>query len=807
MSAPGDEPSLPQSYSDPAGGWDSGVAPEPPNRAQQQLQRYLAAVWRYKWLVLLLLVLGGVGGVYATRFIDPEYEVQARILLAPDNRANPGAASGGTDNMAQSTLLDLLLAGQVVDPVVTQLGLFVEPEVTADSALFREFATAGNVVPGKYALRIEPNGWQLLRNDAQMVDRGALGGPIGRPVGFAWQPRAEAFAGRKTVEFTVRTPREASVELVKRLSTPTLREGSTILVLRLRGTDPKRTEATLNEWTKNFVAVATSYKRFGVSQRAQVLSGQLEYAREALADAESALQNFKVRTATLPTESKIPSLAGQELTTNPIFSSYFNQQIGADQLRRDREWIERALTSAPDGGVSTEALLSVPSVNTNEAATKLRQDLTAALELETDIRKLEVTYTDEAPQLKRAKDLLAELRRTVIPGAARALLAQLEARGVELAGQLQERESDLRDIPTRTIQLTGLERAVAVADAQYRALLVAAQEAQVAEATTPPDISVLDSAVAPLEPTTKTGPTIILTAVAIALGLGLALAILIDLLDKRFRYAQQATDELGLFILGVIPEIRRKRRAASAEAAQMVEAFRSIRMNMRYAVDPSRPFAVTISSPGPNDGKSLVSSNLALSFADGGARVVLIDGDIRRGSLDETFKCIDKPGLVEYLDGNALLPEVLRGTHHPNLTLIPCGARQRRAPELLTGPRLTQLVAQLQREYDVVIIDSPPLGAGSDAYALGIAAGHMVVVLRAGLTDRKMARAKLATLETLPIRVLGGVLNSVKMSGEYEYYSYYLDYAARDEEEEEPKALPRRGRRVVEEDVLEPTGD
>lgn len=274
------------------------------------------------------------------------------------------------------------------------------------------------------------------------------------------------------------------------------------------------------------------------------------------------------------------------------------------------------------------------------------------------------------------------------------------------------------------------------------------------------------------------------------------------MLDKRFRYPQQATDELGLFILGVIPEISRKRRRSTEEASQMVEAFRSIRMNMRYAVDPSRPFAVTISSPGPNDGKSLVSSNLALSFADGGSRVILVDGDIRRGELQETFKTTGKPGLVDYLDGTALLPEVLRSTTHPNLTLMPCGKRQRRAPELLTGARLTQLVSQLQREYDVVIIDSPPLGAGSDAYTLGIAAGNMVIVLRAGLTDRKMAAAKLSTVDTLPIRVLGSVLNGIKMSGVYQYYSYYLDYDAKDEDQ--VKALPARSPRG---DVVKAAGD
>lgn len=780
-------------------GWDDSSV-EPPNKGLQQMQRFVAAIWRFKWLVLLFVVLGAVGGVFATRFITPEYEVESRVLLSTEDRSRSGQ---NADAFGTGGLLDLLIASKVLDPVVTQLSLFVEPSSVADSLIFRSFGTSGNVVPGEYTIRITGSRFELFLNKAQLVESGTLGGSIGRVVGFDWRPNATDFAGRSSVEFTVRTPRETSRELAMRLRTPALRPGSNVLIMRLTGADPKRTQATLNAWTENFVAVATEFSKFGLSQRAFVLDGQLEYAREQLSDAERALEGFKISIATLPSESRIPSLAGQELTTNPVYASFFNQQVAAEQLRRDREYITRALTAASDGGVSAEALFSIPSVNNSEAATKLRGDLTEALTFESEIRKLELTYTDEDPILRRPKQELARLRGSVIPSAARALLAQLEQRGNDLQVQLDAQRRDLQDIPTRTIELTRLQREMDVADLRYRTLLSQAQEARVTEVTTPTDIIVLDSAIAPLKPNKNTGPVVIAGAIAAALALGLALAILLDLLDKRFRYPQQATDELGLFILGVIPSILRKRRQRTEDAAQMVEAFRSVRMNMRYAVDPSKPFAVTISSPGPNDGKSLVSSNLALSFADGGSRVVLIDGDIRRGTLEETFKCSARPGLVDYLDGAALLPEVLRATHHTNLTLIPCGKRQRRAPELLTGPRLSQLVAQLQREYDVVIIDSPPLGAGSDAYALGIASENMVIVLRSGLTDRKMAAAKLRTLDTLPIRLLGGVLNGIEMKGQYQYYSYYLDYEARDEDPP-VKALPTRPSQGV---AVRATGD
>jgi capsular exopolysaccharide synthesis family protein len=369
----------------------------------------------------------------------------------------------------------------------------------------------------------------------------------------------------------------------------------------------------------------------------------------------------------------------------------------------------------------------------------------------------------------------------------RGIVEQLDQRLATVSQELSAKESDLREVPQRTIELGRLTRKFEVEDERYRSLLLAAQSARLDEMTAPEDYTIYDRAVAPLKPRRNQAPFIVAGGIGAGLALGLLLALAIDLSDKRFRYPEQATSDLGLFILGVVPMVRRGRRARREQEMQMVEVFRSIRMNLRYSFDPSRPIAITVTSPGPTDGKSFVSANIALSFADAGQRVLLVDGDVRRGAQDATFSAAASPGLVEYLEGDALLQESLRPTSHPNLTLLPCGRRSRRAPELLSGPRLTQLMELLRRDFDVVIVDSPPLGAGSDAYALGIATGHLAVVLRAGVTDRKLCAAKLRVVSTLPIRVVGGILNGIQMGGMYKYYDYYLDYAARDEA---PAKLP-----------------
>jgi capsular exopolysaccharide synthesis family protein len=200
-----------------------------------------------------------------------------------------------------------------------------------------------------------------------------------------------------------------------------------------------------------------------------------------------------------------------------------------------------------------------------------------------------------------------------------------------------------------------------------------------------------------------------------------------------------------------------------------------------------------VTSAASGDGKSFVAANLAVSFAEAGFRTLLVDADTRRGTLHRVLNLERKPGLTDYLNGHASLTEIVRDTELDSLQFVASGTRTRNAPELLGSTAMTDFITNLRTgsQTTAVIIDTPPLAAGVDAFTMSTVAGNLLMVVRIGSTDRELAGVKLDILDRLPVRVLGAVLNDAPADSAYGYYSYYLQgYEHESEEESPPRRLP-----------------
>ncbi len=779
-------PLVPASQQDPSalsaytGG---GTGPLPGDRQDplKELARIMASLKRFRWLVLGLSLAGLGGGFLATRFIAPEYEVEASVWIeTPASQSrNPGPIQG-EELLTSSAWVELLRQYIVLDPVVVERRLYLPQAAGPDSALFTSFAIAPRFMAGRYELTVSDDGQTLELVHLQRLARqtAQAGDSLGRELGLLWTPVPSPEQYGRTIEFEVLQPREASRQFSDRIQT-NLQEDR-FLTLRFADRNPEHAAATLNALVQRFVAEAAKQKKERLTLFATELDTQVTQAYSRLQAAEAALESFKVNTATLPRED-VPVAPGLQMTTGTVYGSFFQQRQAAEALRRDREALQEVLERAQGGAVAVDAFNTIPAV---QNAPDLRGVLSQLSIMETQLRDSLARYTEEYRGVRALRDRIDLMRSQTIPLYVNALIEQIRVQERNLGQQIAAAGTEMRQIPSRAIEEARLTREKDQAEQIYRMLETSRMQAKLAEASAIPEVRAFDAAVPPTRPTGNTAPALILAGLAIGLGLGLATAVIADRLDPRFRYPDQVSQGLGLPILGTIPEIKRAKglRSSPEEAAQVIEAFRSIRLNLAHSFEASGPIAVTISSPSPGDGKSLISSNLALSFAEAGYRTILVDGDTRRGELHRTFGADRRPGLVDALLGQAELSGILRATTHPNLMLIPCGSRRSQSPELLGSARMQELMARLKGMYDVVLVDSPPLGAGIDPFVLATSTSNLVLVLRAGETDRQLAEAKLQVLDRLPVRLLGAVLNDVRVGqGAYKYDSYSYGYLAEDE--------------------------
>ncbi len=745
-------------------------------------RRYLSALIRHKWIVVGLTIVGIAAGIVLSTFAKPIYEARAAVQLpAPGRFQNdPGASAPLVDGLGW---VELVRSFRVLDEVVRKWKSYLELQNRADSTLFASFDLSSEYLPDQYVLSTLPDGQLQLSNHAGVqLDVAARGDSLGRKMGFLWVPPS---APSRPVAFRVRSLRDAAVALDVNLQTNLSRDGSA-LRLSLTGTDPVVVAAILNDIVSRFVDVATTLKSDKLTTVTRVLGEQLESARRDLTVAETELQRFKVETITLPNPGAVTSAASGLADTDPARSAFFRLRVDRDVLARDREAIARALASIAD--TSRSLAVALGTIGSVRDSKELSAELLAVTERRARLQQLRVAFAPGHPQVRSLEAEVNALEQQTIPSQARSLMAELDAQIRDLDGRISASSMEMQQIPVRFTEEARRDRNVQVAQMIYTQLQSAYEQARLAELSAAPDLRLLDPAVPPTTASSDQVTNILLGGLIGGILLGIVVAILLDMFDSRIRYPDQVTRDLGLQILGALPMLGKAKDGTPNrdDVSALLEATRAIRMSLLYSHGTAGPFITTVSSPGPGDGKSFTSANIAKAFAASGRRTLLIDADNRRGVLHRAFGVERKPGLMELLQGKATIDQVVHHVADAGVDFLPTGTRLAAAPEMLASSKMQQMLAEFRTRYQAIIIDSPPLGAGVDPLLLASLTGSLVIVLRNGVTDRAFAGARLDALQRLPIRILGAVLNDVRASeGMYRYYSYIPGYRSEDEVESE----------------------
>lgn len=258
---------------------------------------------------------------------------------------------------------------------------------------------------------------------------------------------------------------------------------------------------------------------------------------------------------------------------------------------------------------------------------------------------------------------------------------------------------------------------------------------------------------------------------------GLALACLIDLADKSFRNADQVRAELGTPLLGhipVIPEVKRSNRKKQAASpinetvltlhkprSTIAEAYRAVRTGLNFGVRGEGHKVVQVTSPDPGDGKSTFTANLAVSLAQTGKRVLLVDADFRRPRVAKIFGIESSLGLSGVIQGTADLTDAVVESGVENLSLLACGPRPINPSELLGSQQFRELIDILRDAYDFVLIDTPPVLAVTDPCVVAPRVDGVVLLIRITKDVRPHARRSVESLQELGANILGVVVNGV----------------------------------------------
>lgn len=701
--------------------------------------RVTATLWQRKWSILFIVVLGVALAYYWTTQLPRVYVADCTIQFDTNPQRPLGSA-------VEDTTLPYVSYWASRDYVETQ-NRIIASRVIAER------------VVRKLSLHQNPDFLYVPAENRK-----------------AWKPTTVVGAAQ-VLQGRVRVSQERDTQ---------------IMHIEVSDRDPERAALLANTVADAYIE-KTLEDRLGSSANAiEWLGEQLDSLKGQLERSELSLHQFVEDKATFT----MPLVEQQNLVASDI--QRMNAKLGEVRLTR----IELDAHVAGLRTANRENPLEVvhPDIVNAPAVMPLRQRY---FEIDAERRALAVKYGDEHPQIRALDIQLATARDKLraeidgILGAAESKLTEIRTIESGVRSALDVANKAGLELSLQEITYRRLERERDNAARLYGTILERTAEADLTRAVEISLVRVIDRALAPSFSSFPSYRRNITIGVLLGLLAGVSLALLLSQLDRVLRTVEEA-EALGVTILGILPRIEEgarargpgysKRRRKNAPElimnrdlvvhaypkSSVAECCRTIRTNLTFmgAERPIRTFVVT--SAGPREGKTTVVISLAISLAQSGKRVLVVDTDMRKPRVHKALERGNHKGVTTALLDMHSIKDAIQTTDVPSLDLLSCGPVPPNPSELLHTTQFHDLIQELGRMYDYVLFDSPPLGAVTDAAVIAPQVNGVVLVLHGNKTTRDAARSALRQLRDVNAHLIGGILNDVDLTARhYGYGSYY----------------------------------
>ena len=562
---------------------------------------------------------------------------------------------------------------------------------------------------------------------------------------------------------------------------------SSVYTVEARSSNPAFTPAYLNalmmqymEYRKNIRQRVSGGTLASISEQVQKLERELKTDQAALTEYERS-NNFavlqqaslveasylaKLKTELSDYQLQIKLLTATALDQNSVRPNATNTTDSLFDSLRD------SMTSASvSGRQDANRQIELLKVQREKLSKYLRPLHPKIVKLDEDIAKSQKLIDVYGQQ---NKEQIATARQS------------LEIKMASVEAFIKDWEAKVSDSNTKLASANGLRQTVARNQNMYDRLASLLQNVDISRNIDQDTLAILE----PASPSTRSyqeAKSMLQQAAFIGLALGLGIIFLLTLRDDRFTSMIEVTERFGDNVVGQVPELPELAAEAASPLALLevnddrhmyAESYRNLRSALLYLmVDGKRPRVLLITSAVPNEGKSTIATNLARAMAMGGSRVLLIDGDLRKGYIHERLKLQSKPGLSELLQRPDEPEKFIQATDLPNFMFLARGRISHNPGDLFLSPAFDQLLARLREQYDYIIMDSSPVFAADDSSTLAPKMDGTLFVVRSRFSNGRAVREALDLLFQRQARVLGLILNrsdaTARTYHAYKYAEYY----------------------------------
>jgi capsular exopolysaccharide synthesis family protein len=705
----------------------------------------LNVIFKYRYVALSVLALVVLGSLLRTYTTTPLYRAQARLLIELEDERTAvvaGSINTGSNEYLQdpepyyNTQYRILTGRELGRRVVTRLRLETVPEFNGrgptPTAVSRTLAH--------------------LREQVETPVRALLGRPRPPAPAAGSDPAAlvGAFLGRVSIE-PVQNSRLVDVGFVS--------------------ADPQFAMHAVNVHAEEYVAQNFELRRQNMAKSLEWLTQELGKQQQKVETSEQALAQYREDQNALSLEDRQNIVVARLNQLNDAVTRAKTNRVQKESLYNQIKALGPA--ASPD---------TIPAILQNAYIQSMK---TRVADLQRERAVLLERYGEKYPAVKDVNANIQDAQRQLTLELAKAIdaikndyqSALTEER--TLAAALEEQKRTAMDLSRKNVGYTVLEREAHSNRQVYETLLQREKELQVLANSQGNNVRLMDRAELPRAAFTPNPRRDLLLALGAGLALAIGLVLALDYLDDTIKTPEDVTRKLKLPFLGLVPKVKSNDHPVLSERGdhEFGEAYRSLRTSLVFSSGSESTRVIMVTSSQPLEGKTTTACNMAIALAFGGARVLLIDADMRRPGVHRTLGLQNSTGLSHLLTAQASPRQSIQKLENPNLWVMTAGMVPPNPSELLASDRMKMLVANAQNgPFDWVIVDTPPVLAVTDAVILSQLASGVVFVVGSEMTRMRLAERAMETLMTSKPHLLGVVLNRVDLARNKYYYSRYYGY-------------------------------